>query len=96
MTHFFRPLLSLLAFLLLALAATLGPPAAAQLAPAASAPPTQRLLFIATGNVPKGKFRQLQQIAAPHGLSVEVRYLNTIPAQAGPSCPRRNVFGTDY
>ena len=85
MTHFFRPLLSLLAFLLLALAATLGPPAAAQLAPAASAPPTQRLLFIATGNVPKGKFRQLQQIAAPHGLSVEVRYLNTIPAQAGPS-----------
>ncbi len=45
----------------------------------------RRVLFIATGNVPKGKFRELVRIAAPHGLSIQVRYLSSIPAQSGPS-----------
>ncbi len=38
------------------------------------------VLFIATGNVPAGKFRQLQQIAQPLGLQLEVRYLASLPA----------------
>ncbi|WP_404302496.1 cobaltochelatase subunit CobN [Alicycliphilus denitrificans] len=38
------------------------------------------VLFIATGNVPQGKFHQLAEIARPHGLTVEVRYLNSLPA----------------
>jgi len=38
------------------------------------------VLFIATGNVPAGKFHQLAEIARPHGLSVEVRFLNSLPA----------------
>ena len=38
------------------------------------------VLFIATGNVPQGKFHQLAEIARPHGLAVEVRYLNSLPA----------------
>ena len=60
-------------------------PTPADVSSAAPNSSAHRLLFIATSNVPKGKFRQLQQIAAPHGLAVEVRYLNTIPAQSGPS-----------
>ncbi|MFV0679823.1 cobaltochelatase subunit CobN [Ottowia sp.] len=59
------------------------------MAPAAStskaATPSRRLLFIATGNVPKGKFRALARLGAPHGMALEVRYLNSIPAQSGPS-----------
>ncbi|MBS0507357.1 MAG: cobaltochelatase subunit CobN [Proteobacteria bacterium] len=38
------------------------------------------VLFIATGNVPAGKFHQLSEIAARHGLQLQVRYLNTLPA----------------
>ena len=38
------------------------------------------VLFIATGNVPAGKFHQLAEIARPHGLSVEVRFLNSLPS----------------
>ncbi len=54
--------------------------------PTVAAPQARRrLLFIATGNVPKGKFRHLGEIARPHGFDVEVRYLASIPAQAGPS-----------
>ncbi|RZI42575.1 cobaltochelatase subunit CobN [Herbaspirillum sp. HC18] len=40
------------------------------------------VLFIATGNVPPGKFRLLEGIARPHGIHVEVRYLDKIPAEA--------------
>ena len=74
-------------FLVLALASAMAWPAPtpADVSSAAPNSSAHRLLFIATSNVPKGKFRQLQQIAAPHGLAVEVRYLNTIPAQSGPS-----------
>ena len=43
-----------------------------------------RLLFVATHNVPRGKFHHLEQLAAPHGLAVEGRYLDSIPAQSGP------------
>ena len=38
------------------------------------------VLFIATGNVPAGKFHQLAQLAQPLGLTVEVRYLSSLPA----------------
>nr|WP_298210445.1 cobaltochelatase subunit CobN [Acidovorax sp.] len=40
------------------------------------------VLFIATSNVPAGKFRQLAEIARPHGIEVQMRYLNKIPADA--------------
>jgi len=38
------------------------------------------VLFIATGNVPPGKFRQLAEIARPHGIEVTVRYVDKLPA----------------
>ncbi len=38
------------------------------------------VLFIATSNVPAGKFRQLAEIARPHGIALEVRYLDRLPA----------------
>ena len=37
------------------------------------------ILFIATGNVPTGKFRVLAQVARTHGLNLEVRYLHKLP-----------------
>ena len=40
------------------------------------------VLFIATSNVPPGKFRLLADIARPHGIDVQVRYLGKIPADA--------------
>lgn len=40
------------------------------------------VLFIATSNVPPGKFRLLADMARPHGIAVEVRYLGKIPADA--------------
>ena len=40
------------------------------------------VLFIATSNVPPGKFRLLADIARPHGIAVQVRYLGKIPADA--------------
>ncbi len=39
------------------------------------------VLFIATGNVPPGKFRQLAEIAKPHGIDVEIRYVHRLPAK---------------
>jgi cobaltochelatase CobN len=39
------------------------------------------VLFVATGNVPAGKFRQLAEIARPHGMQVEVRYVHRLPAE---------------
>ena len=70
-----------------ALSATQPPlptPASANENPAtAGTPPTNasttapaarhRLLFVATHNVPRGKFHHLEQLAAPHGLAVEGR-----------------------
>jgi cobaltochelatase CobN len=47
---------------------------------AAGAAQATSLLFIATGNVPVGKFRQLQEIAKPHGIRIEARYSNRLPA----------------
>ncbi|MDC8758302.1 cobaltochelatase subunit CobN [Janthinobacterium fluminis] len=40
------------------------------------------VLFIATPNVPVGKFRLLEGIARTHGVQAEVRYLDKIPADA--------------
>ncbi len=40
------------------------------------------LLFIASPNVPRGKFRQLAEIGAPQGFRVDNRYLNEIEAGA--------------
>ncbi len=40
------------------------------------------VLFIATSNVPPGKFRLLADMARPHGIDVQVRYLGKIPADA--------------
>ncbi len=40
------------------------------------------VLFIATSNVPPGKFRLLADMARPHGIAVQVRYLGKIPADA--------------
>ncbi len=56
------------------------------------------VLFIATGNVPQGKFHQLAEIARPHGLTVEVRYLNSLPADvdAGLWRGRDAVFFDSY
>ena len=48
---------------------------------ASAAAQAASLLFIATSNVPAGKFRQLSEIAKPHGLAVEVRYVHKLPAQ---------------
>lgn len=39
------------------------------------------VLFIATGNVPAGKFRQLADIARPHGIQAEMRYVHRLPAE---------------
>lgn len=47
---------------------------------AAGAAQAASLLFIATSNVPAGKFRQLQEIAKPHGIKIEARYANRLPA----------------
>ena len=66
----------LLHFLLLALCC------GTALAQQPPAQPALSLLFIATGNVPAGKFRQLAEIARPHGLSVQVRYLHQLPRNA--------------
>ncbi len=38
------------------------------------------VLFIATGNVPPGKFHQLEEIARPHGIDLQVRYVDKLPA----------------
>ncbi len=43
------------------------------------------LLFVATGNVPPGKFRQLQALAQPHGLTLAVKYVNQLPAEVSGS-----------
>jgi cobaltochelatase CobN len=68
MTRFSRLLLAAcLAFLVLPL---LAPPAQAA-----------SVLFIATGNVPPGKFHQLAEIARPHGIEVTVRYVDKLPAR---------------
>ena len=40
------------------------------------------VLFITTSNVPPGKFRLLADMARPHGIDVQVRYLGKIPADA--------------
>ncbi|KZC15611.1 cobalt chelatase [Rhodanobacter sp. FW510-R12] len=52
-------------------------------APGPSAQATSAL-FVATSNVPPGKFKVLEEIARPHGMTVEVRYLDKLPADAGP------------
>lgn len=39
------------------------------------------VLFIATGNVPPGKFHQLADIAAPHGIEVTFRQVDKLPAK---------------
>lgn len=43
------------------------------------------ILFLATSNVPPGKFSTLAEIARPYGLDVEVRYMNDIPADTDAS-----------
>ena len=48
------------------------------LAPFGAAQAAQ-VLFIATSNVPTGKFRQLADIARPHGIELQVRYLERLP-----------------
>ena len=69
-------------FLLFWLAACwLAWPAQAQ-PPAGGAP--HKLLFIATSNVPKGKFHELAQMAAPYGLAVD-SYIVPLGAGAGAS-----------
>jgi cobaltochelatase CobN len=41
------------------------------------------VLFVATGNVPAGKFRSLAEIARPYGIALEVRYVHKLPAETG-------------
>ncbi|WP_217125829.1 cobaltochelatase subunit CobN [Hydrogenophilus thiooxidans] len=48
---------------------------------AAAAVQAATVLFVATGNVPPGKFRLLAEIARPHGVQVEVRYVHRLPAE---------------
>src|SRR5690606_36454234 len=42
------------------------------------------VLFIATGNVPAGKFRLLADIGREHGIAADIRYVDKMPAEAGP------------
>ena len=49
------------------------------LAPFGAAQAAQ-VLFIATSNVPAGKFHQLAEIARPHGITRQVRFLERLPA----------------
>jgi cobaltochelatase CobN len=49
------------------------------LAPFGAAQAAQ-VLFIATSNVPAGKFHQLAEIARPHGITLQVRFLERLPA----------------
>lgn len=73
-------------FLLFWLAACwLAWPAQAQ-PPAGGAP--HKLLFIATSNVPKGKFHELAKMAAPYGLAVD-SYIVPLGAGAGALEPQR-------
>ncbi len=43
------------------------------------------VLFIATNNVPPGKFHLLAKVAKSHGISVEVRYADKLPADSDDS-----------
>lgn len=56
------------------------------------------VLFIATSNVPPGKFRLLAEIARLHGIAVQVRYLGKIPADADAGLFQRQdmVFFDSY
>jgi cobaltochelatase CobN len=45
---------------------------------------TASVLFIATGNVPAGKFRLLAEIGREHGITADIRYVDKLPAEAGP------------
>jgi cobaltochelatase CobN len=69
--HTFRSSLVAL-FLVLFASAALAQPAAPE--------PRWNILFIATGNVPAGKFVHLKEIAAAHGIRVQHRYLHELPA----------------
>jgi len=51
----------------------------------AEAQPTWRVLFIATGNVPAGKFQHLEEIGRAAGVAVEHRYLHQLPVQTDAS-----------
>ncbi|WWT75559.1 hypothetical protein V8H18_04435 [Lautropia mirabilis] len=79
----------------LAAQSSLPPPSSTDAkSPTADIPPTNasaaapsarhRVLFVVTHNVPRGKFHHPELLAAPHGLTVEGRYLDSIPAQSGP------------
>ncbi len=78
----FRQGLGLLLWLLVALGLAL--PAVAAPTPTPTPTSTRSALFVATSNVPPGKFQVLAGIAAPHAIKVEVRYLDKFPAEAGP------------
>lgn len=71
-------LIAWIAGLLLAL----GLPAAAGAVDADVAADGKRVLFVATANVPSGKFAHLKRIAATHGIALEHRYLHQLPAEA--------------
>lgn len=72
-----------LVVLVIGMMMSVGPAAAAALTEAT--PPAPSLLFIATSNVPAGKFQVLREIAGPHGLGVAHRYLEDIPADSDAS-----------
>ena len=89
-------LLWFIAWFACCLLAALSPVAIAQRQPSAPASPEvvrdqstsiaqYKVLFIATSNVAKGKFRGLAPIAAAEGVSIEARYLAQIPAKSNAS-----------
>ena len=57
----------------------------AEAASPASRDADKRVLIVATGNVPAGKFVHLQAIAAERGIALEHRYLHKLPADANAS-----------
>ncbi len=57
----------------------------AEAASPASRDADKRVLIVATGNVPAGKFVHLQAIAAERGIALEHRYLHKLPADADAS-----------
>ncbi len=71
-----RMLATLLAGLLFALC--LAPTGEAQATTTDTGP---RVLFVATGNVPAGKFAHLKRIASEHGIALEHRSLHELPAE---------------
>ena len=57
---------------------------------AATAAQAASLLFVTSNPIPPGKFRLLADIAAPHGIKVDTRYAEKLPAEVDAGLFRRH------